>query len=170
MGSDRAFTLVEILIAMVIAGMLSVMLMQMVQMWAKGLQKQAAKETRRLLEADLRRLYTIVISRGPQGGVYPSAGPWPVQIPIHNPILWERPAPGFDELGWAPSRSPTLLQWHLEGWATGFMCSAIGDTDRDGGLEYYRLSGDVGMFEGPLPWPPQTVTPVDPTVPTPPSP
>ena len=51
------------------------------------------------------------------------------------------------------------------GWATGFLVSAIGDVDKDGSLETYRISGDVGMFEGPLPWPPTTVTPVNPTGP-----
>ncbi len=169
MGQARrgqaGFTLVEILIAMAIAGMLTVMLMQMIQTWAKAVAHQAAKANRMMCETDLRRLYTIILSRGMQSGGYASIGPWPQQIPVKSPVDWVRPAPGFDEIGFAPSRTPTLLQFRVDGSGTGFTVSALGDTDRDGGLEYFRIGSDVGMFEGPLPWPPSTVTPVNPTGP-----
>jgi prepilin-type N-terminal cleavage/methylation domain-containing protein len=157
---ERGFTLVEVLVATALAGILAVVVASLLQVWAAAVARQAAREARRANEADMRRLYEIVRARGPREGAFPSAGPWPAAVPSRTPVPWERPAPGFDELGWAPSRSPVLVQYRLEGWATGFVISALGDLDRDGQLEWYRLHGDLGMLEGPLPPPPAESSPL----------
>ena len=152
---ERGFSLVEMMIAMAILGILSAALAQMLMVYAKQQVRAAAKMQMARAEQDMRRLQSAIMSvqMVSNGSTYPSAGPWPVQVPVRNPVVWARPAPGFEELGWAPSSSPTLLQFRVDGWATGFNISAIGDLDRDGGLELYRIWGDVGMFEGPLPFP-----------------
>jgi prepilin-type N-terminal cleavage/methylation domain-containing protein len=155
------FTLIEIVIATAILGILSVMLMQMIQRWSAMAVHAAFKEQRHAAEADLRRLAALVQARGPKDGAWPALGPWPVPMPLHGAVPWPRPAPGFDDLGWAPSTSPTKLQYRVEGWATGFEVSAIGDIDMDGSLEMYRIN-ELGMYEGPLPWPPASVGPIGP--------
>ena len=154
-GRTDGFSLVEMMIAVAILGILSVAIAQMLMVFAKQQVHAAAKLQRGRAEQDMRRLYTNIVSIQMASGAaaYPSAGPWPVQVPCRNPVPWTRPAPGFEELSWAPSNSPTLLQFRVDGWATGFNISAIGDLDRDGNLELYRIWGDVGMFEGPLPFP-----------------
>ena len=141
------------MIAVAILGILSAALAQMLMVFAKQQVRGAAKLQMSRAEQDMRRLQSAVIGMqiSSGGATFPSAGPWPVQVPVRNPVAWSRPAPGFEELGWAPSNSPTLLQFRVDGWATGFNISAIGDLDRDGILELYRIWGDVGMFEGPLP-------------------
>jgi len=152
-GKERGFSLTEVLVAMAIMGILFAVFAQMMMVYAKQQAHIAAKARRAQAEQDIRRLANQVMSaRLSQGfeAPFPSAGPWPAEVPCRNPVLWSRPAPGFDELGWAPSTSPTYLQFRVDGWATSFMISALGDIDRDGGLELYRYWGDVGMFEGPL--------------------
>jgi prepilin-type N-terminal cleavage/methylation domain-containing protein len=156
---ERGFTLIEIIIATVILGILSVMLMQMIQRWSQMAVHAAIKEKRKEAAADLRRLNTLVLAVGPKNGTWPTLGPWPVPMPLHAAVPWTRPAPGFDDLGWAPSTSPVRLQYRVDGWATGFLVSAIGDLDLDGSLELYRIN-DLGTFEGPLPWPPSSVVPL----------
>ena len=153
---ERGFSLVEMMIAVAILGILSAALAQLLLVFAKQQVRAAAKMQMARAEQDMRRLQSAImaVQMVSNGAPYPSAGPWPVQVPVRNPVPWVRPAPGFEELGWAPSSSPTLLQFRVDGWATGFNISAIGDLDRDGGLELYRIWGDVGMFEGPLPFPP----------------
>ena len=152
---QRGFSLVEMMIAMAILAILSAALAQLLMVYAKQQVKAAAKVQMARAEQDMRRLQAAVVAVqiASNGSTFPSAGPWPVQVPCRNPVPWVRPAPGFEELGWAPSASPTLLQFRVDGWATGYNISAIGDLDRDGGLELYRIWGDVGMFEGPLPFP-----------------
>jgi prepilin-type N-terminal cleavage/methylation domain-containing protein len=151
---ERGFTLVEILIATVIASILFAAIARMLSVYAKSMARGALKARTAQTEQDLRRLQAAVVQHfASLGGTgYPVAGPWPLAVPLHNPIPWERPAPGFDELGWAPSRSPVFLQYRVDGWATGYVISAVGDLDRDGAPELYRISGDVGMYEGPLPY------------------
>jgi len=143
------------MIAVAILGILSAALAQLLMVYAKQQVHAAAKLQMARAEQDMRRLQSAVIAvQITSGGAsFPSAGPWPVRVPVRTPVPWTRPAPGFEELGWAPSSSPTLLQFRVDGWATGYNISAIGDLDRDGGLELYRIWGDVGMFEGPLPFP-----------------
>ena len=155
-SGERGFTLVEILIATVIAGILFASVAQMMMIWAKGTARAALKARTIETEQDIRRLQAAVMQAytGSSGAGFPSAGPWPVVIPVQNPVQWSRPAPGFDEIGWAPSKSPVFLQYRVDGWATGFVISAVGDLNRDGTIELYRLWGDVGMYEGPLPYSP----------------
>ena len=160
-GEESGFTLIEILVATVIAGILFAMVAQMIQTWAKATAVAAAKARRTQAEQDMRRLYAAVVARYAGSG-FPNVGPWPKQIPRAAPVPWERPAPGFEELPWAPSSSPTHLQFRVDGWATGFNVSAIGDLDKDGSMELYRIWGDVGMFEGPQPYPPVESSPVSP--------
>jgi hypothetical protein len=145
------------MIAAAILAILSAAMAQLIMVYARQQAHAAARLQRARAETDMRRLYTTIVSVQMVSGSagYPSAGPWPVQVPRRNPVPWTRPAPGFDGLSWAPSASPTLLQFRVDGWATGFNISAIGDLDRDGNLELYRIWGDVGMFEGPLPFPSQ---------------
>jgi len=159
-GQD-GFTLIELVIATVILGILSVMFMQMIQRWSAMAVHAAVKEQRKNAEVDLRRLAALVQARGPKDGAWPNLGPWPVPMPLRGAVPWVRPAPGFDELGWGPTVSPGRLQYRVDGWATGFSVSAIGDIDQDGSLELYRIN-DLGTFEGPLPWPPASVAPVGP--------
>jgi prepilin-type N-terminal cleavage/methylation domain-containing protein len=153
---ERGFTLIEILVATVIAGILFAAVAQMLMVYAKSVARAALRARTAETEQDFRRLQGAVVQAftASGGSGYPSAGPWPVVIPTQNPIQWTRPAPGFDELGWAPSKSPVLLQYRVDGWATGFAISAVGDLNRDGTIELYRLWGDVGMYEGPLPYEP----------------
>ena len=157
------FTLTEVLIAMVIFGIIFAAFTQMLLMWAKATARAAYRVRLTQVQTDLRSLQQKYLVSHSQSEInyYPSVAPWPQQIPCRNPVPWSRPAPGFEELGWAPSVSPTYLQYRIDGWATGYMVSGIGDLDRDGGLELYRIWGDVGMFEGPLPVEPQG-SPVNP--------
>ncbi len=159
---ERGFTLVEMMVVLVIMGILMVMVSTWIKTWAKATARMSAVAYRRMNEEDLRRLYIIVQGRGTQDGQYPSIGPCPAAIPGKTPVAWPRPAPGFDEIGWAPSKSPVLIQYRVTGWSTGFEASGIGDLDRDGGLELYRIIAPLGMFEGPLPYPPTEVTPINP--------
>ena len=161
-GGERGFTLVEMMVVLVIMGILMVMVSTWIKTWAKATAVMAAKACRQMNEQDMRRLYIIVQGRGPQGNEWPSIGPCPATIPVRSPVAWPRPAPGFDDIGWAPSKSPVLIQYHVTGWSTGFEVSGIGDLDRDGGLELYRIIAPLGMFEGPLPYPPTDVTPINP--------
>lgn len=154
---ECGFSLIEMMIAVAILGILSVAIAQMLMVYARQQVRVAARAQAVRAEQDMRRLQAIVLTVGRRGesgaDSYPSAGPWPIQVPCRTPVAWVRPAPGFEELGWAPSSSPTLLQFRVDGWATVFNISAIGDLDRNGALELYRIWGDVGMFEGPLPFP-----------------
>ena len=152
---ERGFSLVEMMIAVAILGIISIGLAQLLMVQARQQVRAAARMQLLRAEQDMRRLYSSVTAVHMASGVapYQSAGPWPVQVPRRTPVKWDRPAPGFEEYSWAPSVSPTLLQFRVDGWATGFNISAIGDLDRDGNLELYRIWGDVGMFEGPLPFP-----------------
>jgi len=150
---EGGFSLVEMLIAVAIAGILFTMVTQMIRSWVKAAARAAVKARTVQVQQDLRRLYTAVISR--YEGNFPVAGPWPEEIPRKTPLPWPRPAPGFEGLKFAPSTNPTHLQFHVDGWATGFNVTAIGDLDKDGGLELYIIWGDVGMLEGPLPYPPE---------------
>lgn len=159
--AESGFSLIEIVIATAILGMLSVMLMQMIQSWSRMAVRAAIKEQRKAAMLDLLRLSEVVSARGPKEGMWPSLGPWPVPMPLHGATPWVRPAPGFDEVGWGPSVSPVKLQYRVDGWATGFAVSAIGDIDQDGALELYRIS-EFGTFEGPLPYPPAAVGPLSP--------
>lgn len=159
--AESGFSLIEIVIATAILGMISVMLMQMIRNWSKLAVHAAVKEQRRVALLDLHRLSELVQTRGPVSGAYPSLGPWPVPMPLRGSVPWTRPAPGFDDVGWAPSVSPGRLQYRVDGWATGFAVSAIGDIDQDGSLELYRIT-DLGTFEGPLPYPPDPVAPLSP--------
>ncbi|MEK7476279.1 MAG: prepilin-type N-terminal cleavage/methylation domain-containing protein [Candidatus Coatesbacteria bacterium] len=159
---ERGFTLVEMMVVLVIMGILMIMVSSWIKNWAKATAVMAAKAYRQMNEQDLRRLYIIVQSNGPQGGSWPNIGPYPAQIPMRSPRDWPRPAPGFDEIQWAPSKTPVLVQYQVTGWATGFEVSAIGDLDRDGGLELYRIIAPLGMFEGPLKYPPVDAVPFTP--------
>jgi len=152
---ERGFSLVEMMIAVAIMGILAAAMAQLLMVYAKQQVHAGAKIQMARAETDMRRLQSAVLAvqMASSGAGFPSAGPWPLQVPCRTPVPWTRPAPGFEELGWAPSSSPTLLQFRVDGWATGFNISAIGDLNRDGGLELYRIWGDVGMFEGPLPFP-----------------
>lgn len=153
-GGAKGFTLVEVMIASAIAGILFAALAQMILTWAKASARIAIKQRTARVETDLRRLADAARLHFVTAGGYPSAGPWPAAIPVKGPLPWLRPAPGFDELGWAPEKSPTDLQYHVDGWATGFVVTAVGDLARNGAVEMYRLWGDVNMFEGPLPYQP----------------
>ena len=159
---ERGFTLVEMMVVVVIMGILMVMVSSWIKNWAKATAVMAAKAYRQSNEQDLRRLYVLVQSAGPQGGSWPNIGPYPAQVPVRRAIDWPRPAPGFDELQWAPSKTPVLVQYRVTGWSTGFEVSAIGDLDRDGGLELYRIIAPLGMFEGPLKYPPEDSVPFTP--------
>jgi len=161
-SGQKGFTLIEVLIVMVIMGVIFTMTIQMVQTWSKATAHAAMKKRQDVVEQDLRRLYEAVRDKRNTETGYPSAGPWPEQIPQPGPLPWRRPAPGFEELSWAPSESPTYLQFRVDGWATSFVVSAIGDLNKDGALELYRIWGDVGMYERGLPYPPAEVTPVNP--------
>ncbi len=158
---ERGFTMIEILIGLFIVGMVSTIVLQMLQIWTKATVRIAVKARRTEVKMDLRRLYETVREKY-HGGGYLSAGPWPEQAPYKRALPWERPAPGFDSLPWAPSTSPTHLQYRVDGWATGFNVSALGDLDKDGLFEMYLISGDVGMFEGPLPPPAAESSPIAP--------
>ena len=152
--SESGFTLIEVLIATFIMGLISVGLMQMIQNWSKFTVRMALKERQKLNEMDMRRLYQLLLAKGPTEGVFPTFQPWPQTLPGKTPLPWVRPAPGYDDVPWAPSRSPLLLQYRVDGWSSGFIVSGVGDLDVDGSYELYRLDGTVGLFEGPLPWPP----------------
>lgn len=163
-GSSRGeegFTLVEMLVVVVIMGILMVMVTTWIKTWAKATARMAAVASRQANEQDLRRLYQLVQGAGRQGETWPNVGPLPALIP-RGPVPWPRPAPGFDELQWAPSKSPVLLQYRVTGWATGFEVSSIGDLDKDGSLELYRIIAPLGMFEGPLQYPPAESVPFTP--------
>ncbi len=151
---ESGFTLIEVLIAVFIMGIISVGLMQMIQTWSQATVRMAVKERQRTNETDMRRLYQLLIAKGPQNGTFPTLQPWPETLPAKLPLPWVRPAPGYDEVPWAPSKSPLLLQYRVDGWSSGFIVSGVGDLDVDGSYELYRLDGTVGLFEGPLPWPP----------------
>lgn len=150
---ERGFTLVEVMIATAIAGVLFAALAQMILTWAKFTARAAIKQRTARVETDLRRLADAVRFRYTTNDGYPSAGPWPETVPVRGPLPWTRPAPGFDEIGWAPEKSPVDLQFRVDGWATGFIVSAVGDLMRNGSLQMFRVWGDVNMFEGPLPFP-----------------
>lgn len=154
MRRESGFTLIEILIVLFIVGLISTGLMQMMQTWSKATVRMAVKERQRLNESDMRRLYQLLIAKGPVEGSFPSLPPWPEKLPVKTPEPWVRPAPGYDAVPWAPSKSPLLVQYRVDGWSTGFIVSGVGDLDLDGAYELYRLDGTVGLFEGPLPWPP----------------
>lgn len=143
---------------MVIAGMVYTMVAKMMRTWARATVRAAIKLRRTEAKQDLRRLYTAVVTKYSTG--FPTAGPWPENIPEKSPISWKRPAPGFEALSFAPSTTPTHLQFHVDGWSTGFNVNAIGDLDKDGALELYRIWGDVGMFEGPIPYPVMEFSPI----------
>ncbi len=160
-GED-GFTLVEMMVVVVIVGILMTMLSTWIKTWAKATARMAAVAARQANEQDLRRLYQLVQAAGKQGDIWPNIGPCPAQIPVRTPLPWPRPAPGFDELLWAPSKTPVLVQYRVTGWSTGFEVSAIGDLDRDGGMELYRIIGPLGMFEGPLRYPPIESVPFTP--------
>ena len=150
---ERGFTLVEIMIATAIAGILFAALAQMIMTWAKFTVRAALKARTAEIEIDLRRLTELARIHYSTTDGFPKAGPWPAQVPAGAPVAWTRPAPGFDELGWAPTRSPVWLQYNVDGWSTGFIVSAVGDPARTGHLQVWRVWGDVNMFEGPLPYP-----------------
>ena len=152
--SERGFTLIEIVIVLFIMGLISTGLMQMMQTWSKATVRMAVKERQRANESDMRRLYQQLLAKGPADGTFPTFQPWPETLPVKTPVPWIRPAPGYDSVPWAPSKSPLLLQYRVDGWSSGFIVSAIGDLDLDGSYELYRLDGTVGLFEGPMAWPP----------------
>jgi hypothetical protein len=149
-------------VVVVIMGILMMMVSSWLKSWAKGTARMAAVAYRQMNEQDLRRLYVTIQAAGMQAGTWPNFGPYPAQIPVRSPQPWPRPAPGFDELQWAPSKTPVLVQYRVTGWSTGFEVSAIGDLDRDGGLELYRIIAPLGMFEGPLKYPPEDLVPFTP--------
>ncbi len=158
--SECGFTLVEVLIATVIAGILFATMTQMFMVWAKKAALDAQREKRRQVETDLRRLEQHIWAHMVHGHGFPNIGPWPPETPGQGVVPWKRPAPGFEELGWAPAKSPVHMQYFVDGWATGFIVGAIGDVNKDGVLEMYRIWGDVSMFEGPIDIP--SVSPVSP--------
>jgi prepilin-type N-terminal cleavage/methylation domain-containing protein len=161
-GGELGFTLAEMMIVLLIMGVLMTMVSSWIKNWAKGTAVMAATAHRQMNEMDMRRLYVLVQAAGRQGDSWPNIGPCPADIPVRSPVPWPRPAPGFDELVWAPSKTPVLVQYRVTGWATGFEVSAIGDLDRDGSLELYRITAPLGMFEGPLKYPPADVVPFNP--------
>ena len=152
----------EVLIVMAIMGVIFTMIIQMIQTWSRATVRAAVRKRQEAVEQDLRRLSSAVSAKYTQEAGYPNIAPWPNQIPGLASIPWVRPAPGFDDLPWAPSESPTYLQYRVDGWATSYIVSGIGDLNKDGALELYRISGDVGMYEKGLPYPPVEVTPVNP--------
>ena len=159
-GED-GFSLIEMVIATVILGIISVMLVQMIRNYTKYAVRAAIRGRRRLAELDLRRLAVLVTARGTKEGMASPLGPLPIPMPLRDPLPWPHPAPGFDEIGWAPSASPVHLQYRVDPTASAFTVSAIGDLDHDGSLEQYRIN-ELGTFEGPLPYPPETVAPISP--------
>jgi len=150
---ERGFTLVEIMIATAIAGVLFAALAQMMMTWARFTARAALKARAAEIESDLRRLADQERLHYSTTTGFPPAGPWPAAIPAGAPLPWTRPAPGFDDLGWAPTKSPVWLQYAVDGWATGFIVTAVGDPGHAGHPQLWRVWGDVNMFEGPLPVP-----------------